>query len=294
MADSSPRRAVESDQKPVGKNSSIARLKRSALFSGAERYLEGQHAVVTGASRGIGAAIASALAQRGARLTLMSRSVARLEHRAASLRAEFSATVMVAECDVTDDMSLRAAFTASVAAYGPVHVLINNAGAAESAPFAKMSRDTWDRMIAVNLTSTYACTALVLPAMLQAKRGRIVNVASTAGLRGYKTMTAYCAAKHGVVGLTRALALETARHGITVNAVCPGYTDTDMTDASVENLASVFKTSPDEARAMLVRTIPRGSLITPVEVATAVAWLCAPDSAAVTGIALPIAGGEIL
>jgi NAD(P)-dependent dehydrogenase (short-subunit alcohol dehydrogenase family) len=294
MDDSSPQPAVEGGHKPIEKNSSVGRLKRSASFSSAYRYLEGQHAVVTGASRGIGAAIASALAQRGARLTLMSRSVDRLERRAASLRTEFSATVMVAECDVTDDMSLRAAFRASVAAYGPAQVLINNAGAAESAPFAKMSRETWDRMIAVNLTSTYACTAQVLPAMLQAKSGRIVNVASTAGLRGYKTMTAYCAAKHGVVGLTRALALETAKHGITVNAVCPGYTDTDLTDASVANLASVFKTSPDEARAMLVRTIPRGSLITPAEVATAVAWLCAPDSAAVTGIALPIAGGEIL
>ena len=287
MSDSSPRLGVDGGQKPVGK-------KRNASFSGAERYLEGKHAVVTGASRGIGAAIASALAQRGARLTLMSRSVARLEHRAASLRAEFSATVMVAECDVTDDMSLRAAFTASVAAYGPPQVLINNAGAAESAPFAKMTRDTWDRMIAVNLTGTFACTALVLPAMVQAKSGRIVNVASTAGLRGYKTMTAYCASKHGVIGLTRALALETAKHGITVNAVCPGYTDTDMTDAAVANLASVFKTSSDEALAMLVRTIPRGSLTSPAEVANAVAWLCAPDSAAVTGIALPIAGGEIL
>lgn len=286
MADSSPPPAIKA-RPPIGK-------KRSASFSGSERYLEGKHAVVTGASRGIGAAIASALAQRGARLTLMSRSVARLEHRAASLRTDFGATVMVTECDVTDEMSLRAAFTASVVAYGPPQVLVNNAGAAESAPFTKMTRDTWDRMIAVNLTSTYACTAQVLPAMLQAKSGRIVNVASTAGLRGYKTMTAYCAAKHGVVGLTRALALETAKHGITVNAVCPGYTDTDLTDASVANLASVFKTTLDEARAMLVRTIPRGSLITPDEVASAVAWLCAPGSAAVTGIALPIAGGEIL
>jgi NAD(P)-dependent dehydrogenase (short-subunit alcohol dehydrogenase family) len=130
--------------------------------------------------------------------------------------------------------------------------------------------------------------------MLAAKAGRIVNVASTAGLRGYKTMTAYCAAKHGVVGLTRALALETAKHGVTVNAVCPGYTDTDLTDESVLNLAQVFKVIEDDARAMLVRTIPRGSLITPEEVANAVAWLCAPEASAVTGIALPIAGGEVM
>ena len=130
--------------------------------------------------------------------------------------------------------------------------------------------------------------------MLAAKSGRIVNIASTAGLRGYKTMTAYCAAKHGVVGLTRALALETAKHGVTVNAVCPGYTDTDLTDESVSNLAMVFSTSREAARAMLVRTIPRGSMITPEEVANAVCWLCSPDASAVTGIALPIAGGEVM
>jgi NAD(P)-dependent dehydrogenase (short-subunit alcohol dehydrogenase family) len=157
-----------------------------------------------------------------------------------------------------------------------------------------MTRDIWDRMISVNLTSTYACCAEVIPAMLTAKKGRIINIASTAGLRGYKTMTAYCAAKHGVVGLTRALALETAKHGITVNAVCPGYTDTDLTDGSVAHLAAVFKVTEDDARAMLVRTIPRGSLITPAEVASAVSWLCAPHASAVTGIALPIAGGEVV
>ena len=175
-----------------------------------------------------------------------------------------------------------------------VQVLVNNAGAAEGAPFAKMTREIWDRMIAVNLTSTFACSAEVIPAMLAAKSGRIINIASTAGLRGYKTMTAYCAAKHGVVGFTRALALEMAKHGITVNAVCPGYTDTDLTDGSVSQLAAVFKVSEEDARAMLVRTIPRGSLITPVEVASAVAWLCAPETSAVTGIALPIAGGEVV
>ncbi|MDP9176271.1 MAG: SDR family oxidoreductase [Gemmatimonadota bacterium] len=257
-------------------------------------YLEGQHAVVTGASRGIGAAIAAALARRGAHLTLMSRSVAKMERKAEIIRTDCGGTVTVAECDVTDDMSVRAAFKGAVAANGPIRLLINNAGAADGAPFAKMTRDIWDRMIAVNLTSIYACSAEVIPGMLAAKQGRIVNIASTAGLRGYKTMTAYCAAKHGVVGLTRALALETAKHGITVNAVCPGYTDTQLTDGSVEKLAAVFKTNLEEARTMLVRTIPRGSLIKPEEVASAVSWLCSPEASAVTGIALPIAGGEIV
>jgi NAD(P)-dependent dehydrogenase (short-subunit alcohol dehydrogenase family) len=258
------------------------------------RYLEGQHAVVTGGSRGIGAAVARALAERGAKVTVMSRSLDELRQQADSLRSEINATITAIVCDVTDQTSIRNAFAQAAEQNGAIEVLVNNAGAAEGVPFAKMTRDIWDRMIAVNLTSTYMCSAEVVPAMLAAKRGRIINIASTAGLRGYKTMTAYCAAKHGVVGLTRALALETAKHGITVNAVCPGYTDTDLTDGSVSHLAAVFKVTEDDARAMLVRTIPRGSLITPAEVASAVSWLCAPEASAVTGIALPIAGGEIV
>jgi NAD(P)-dependent dehydrogenase (short-subunit alcohol dehydrogenase family) len=259
-----------------------------------DRYLEGRHAVVTGGSRGIGAAVARALAARGATLTLMSRSMDELKKQAEMLRSESNASVRAFVCDVSDNASIRNAFAQATEVNGAVNVLVNNAGAAEGAPIAKMTREIWDRMIAVNLTSTYACAMEVIPAMLSARSGRIVNIASTAGLRGYKTMTAYCAAKHGVVGFTRALALETAKHGVTVNAVCPGYTDTDLTDSSVENLAGVFKVSEEEARAMLVRTIPRGSLITPAEVADAVAWLCAPEASAVTGIALPIAGGEVM
>jgi NAD(P)-dependent dehydrogenase (short-subunit alcohol dehydrogenase family) len=172
-------------------------------------------------------------------------------------------------------------------------VLVNNAGTAESAMAEDTTRAVWDRMLSVNLTGTYLCSMQVLPAMLDAGKGRIVNVASTAGLRGYKTMSAYCAAKHGVIGYTRALAQETAKRGITVNAVCPGYTDTELTDGAVANLVEAFGKSPDEARAMLVRIIPRGVMTSPAEVAEAVAWLCAPASAAVTGIALPIAGGEV-
>lgn len=259
-----------------------------------DRYLEGQHAVVTGGSRGIGAAVARALVERGAKVTVMSRSLDELRKRADSLRSDLGATVTALACDVTDSASIRNAFAQAAEANGVVQVLVNNAGAAEGAPFAKMTHEIWDKMIAVNLTSCFACSAEVIPAMLAAKSGRIINIASTAGLRGYKTMTAYCAAKHGVVGFTRALALEMAKHGITVNAVCPGYTDTDLTDGSVSQLAAVFKVTEEDARAMLVRTIPRGSLITPVEVASAVAWLCAPEASAVTGIALPIAGGEVV
>ncbi|HVF39550.1 MAG TPA: SDR family NAD(P)-dependent oxidoreductase [Gemmatimonadaceae bacterium] len=263
-------------------------------MTGTERYLEGKHAVITGGSRGIGGAIAHALARRGASLTIMSRAAVRLERQAATIRGELGTRVNAIECDVTDATAIKESFARAVSETGPIEILVNNAGAAEGAPFSQTTRELWDRMISVNLTSTYACAAEVLPAMLSAKSGRIVNVSSTAGLRGYKTMTAYCAAKHGVIGLTRALALETAKHGITVNAVCPGYTDTELTDNSVEKLASVFGKSLEEARAMLVATVPRGSLITPEEVAGAVEWLCGPASLAVTGIALPVAGGEIL
>lgn len=263
------------------------------MTSTVERYLEGKHAVVTGASRGIGAAIAAALARRGANLTLMARSAENLAEEAAALHRTFGGRAGAVTCDVTSDASVEAAFAHAVRDLGEVHVLVNNAGAAASAPFGETTRAIWDEMLAVNLTGTWACTAQVLPGMLAARHGRIVNVASTAGLRGYKMTSAYCAAKHGVVGLTRALAVETAKRGITVNAVCPGYTDTSLTDRTVRHLVGALGTSPDEARAMLVRTIPRGTLTAPEEVAAAVAWLCAPEAAAVTGVALPVAGGEV-
>ena len=258
-----------------------------------ERYLEGTHAVVTGGSRGIGAAIATSLGRRGASLTLMARSSTDLADRAAAVERATDARVHFVACDVTNDEEVAAAFARACGDLGPVHVLVNNAGAGLSARFTAMTRETWDHMLAVNLTAAFACTAHVLPAMLEAKSGRIVNIASTAGLRGYKTMTAYCAAKHGLVGLTRALALETAKYGVTVNAVCPGYTDTAMADQAIANVATAYETTREEARTILVRTIPRGSMTTPEEVASAVAWLSSPDAAAVTGIALPIAGGEV-
>jgi 3-hydroxybutyrate dehydrogenase len=257
-----------------------------------EQSLQGAHAIVTGGSRGIGAAIATALAHRGARLTLMARSADSLAKQASTL-AVLGVTAQMIECDVTEEDSIDRAFSLAEETFGPARILVNNAGAAVSATFAQTSRDLWDQMLAVNLTGTYLCSSRALPAMLAAGNGRIVNISSTAGLRGYKTMTAYCAAKHGVIGLTRALALETAKHGVTVNAVCPGYTDTDLTETAVANVVAALGKTPEEARAMLVRIIPRGVMTSPAEVASAVAWLCAPESGAITGIALPVAGGEI-
>ncbi|HZJ00268.1 MAG TPA: SDR family NAD(P)-dependent oxidoreductase [Gemmatimonadaceae bacterium] len=258
-----------------------------------ERFLEGKHAIVTGGSRGIGAAIASEFVSRGAKVTIMGRDRETLERKAEEMRGEEGVTVAVEECDVSDANSVTTAFASAIANLGPACVLVNNAGTAKSRTFTQLSREVWDETISVNLTGTYLCTSEVLPGMIEAKDGRIINIASTAGLRGYRTMSAYCASKHGIIGLTRALALETAKQGITVNAVCPSYTDTYLTSLAVDNIVKNLNKTADEAMGMLTRTIPAGRLITPEEVASAVSWLCSPSASGVTGIALPIAGGEV-
>ena len=258
-----------------------------------ERYLEGKHAIVTGGSRGIGAAIAAELVSRGAKVTIMGRQREALEEKAAEMRGEQGVTVAVEQCDVSDQTSVTSAFANAIANLGPAYILVNNAGIATSRMFTQLTADIWNEVLSTNLTGTYLCTAEVLPSMIDARAGRIVNIASTAGLRGYKTMSAYCASKHGVIGLTKALALETAKQGITVNAVCPSYTDTYLTSLAVSNLVTALNKTEDEARGMLIRGIPAGRLITPEEVAAAVSWLCSPSASGVTGVALPVAGGEV-
>ena len=248
---------------------------------------------MTGGGRGIGAACADALARRGATVTVMGRTMATLERSAADLRQRHGVAALAIECDVSDEKAVARAFANAAEQQGDAYVLVNNAGGGESAAFMDTDRELWDWTLAVNLTGTYMCTARVLPAMLAAGAGRIVNIASTAALRGYRTMSAYCAAKHGVLGLTRALALETVRKGVTVNAVCPGYTDTDLAQAAVLNISNAKGVTKDEALKILLKSMPQGRLTTAAEVAAAVAWLCAPDSSAVTGIALPVAGGEV-
>ena len=256
-----------------------------------ERWLQGQHAIVTGASRGIGAGIATVLASRGATLTLLSRRPN--ADQTDELRNAHDVPVGAIACDVSDDGSVRNAFARAAGERGPAQVLVNNAGIAKSARFLETTREMWHETLATNLTGVYLCAQQALPAMVAARYGRIVNVASTSGLRGYKTMAAYCAAKHGVVGLTRVLALETAAHGVTVNAVCPGYVETDIFEHAVENLMKARGISRDEARQMMLRPIPTGRFTTVAEVASAVEWLCSPGAANVTGIAMPLTGGEV-
>src|SRR5262249_22076728 len=198
-----------------------------------QRSLAGRHAVITGGGRGIGGAAAVELARLGACLTLMGRDEKSLDERANALRSELGADVATARCDVSDEGAVADAFARARAAHGDAYVLVNNAGVGEGTLFVETNRALWDHVIGVNLTGAFLCTAQVLPAMLAAKGGRVINVASTAGLKGYARMTAYCASKHGLIGLTRALAQETAKSGVTVNAVCPGYTDTAMAQLAV-------------------------------------------------------------
>jgi NAD(P)-dependent dehydrogenase (short-subunit alcohol dehydrogenase family) len=257
------------------------------------RYLEGKLAVVTGGGRGIGAAIADELARLGANVALLGRSLDELEAKARRIRESNPVQAIAIRCDVADEASVREAFSAVRRQVGDPVVLVNNAGQSVGIPFAETTRELWDRMLAVNLTGTFLCTREVVPAMVEARSGRIINVASTAGLKGYSHTAAYCAAKHGVVGLTRALAMETAKQGITVNAVCPGYTDTDMARSAIDNLVRAGWSEEDAMKA-ITRVMPIGRLIRPEEVASAVGWLCAPEAAAVTGQCIGVAGGEVM
>ena len=253
-----------------------------------------QRVLVTGATRGIGAAIAQALAAAGWHVTLAGRSRAALEEVRVTLPITEGLAHDCVELDVTDAASVARAFAEVHAKGGALQALVNNAGAVETGPLARLPHETWDRMLAVNLTGVFLCTQAALGPMLAARAGRIVSIASTAGQKGYAYCAAYAAAKHGVLGMTRSLALELAPQGISVNAVCPGYTDTAIVRDGVARIVAATGRDESDALATFSQASPLRRLVRPDEVAATVRWLCADAPAAFTGQAMSVSGGEVM
>ena len=251
----------------------------------AEFPLHGRHALITGGGTGIGAAAAQSLNAAGATLSLLGRRVEPLKALADSVSGA------AIQCDVTDPERVRAAFDEARAANGPIELLVVNAGVAESAPFHKMTRDSWDRIIATNLTAAFDCARAAIGDLLKSDSGRLVFVASVAGLRGVPYAAHYAASKHGLLGLMRSLAAEYAKTNLTVNAVCPGYVDTPMTDLSVARVSEITGRSEGDARSIITDMNASGRLVDPDAVGNIIAMLCLPLSRDINGAAITIDGG---
>ena len=248
-------------------------------------WLEGRHALVTGGGTGIGAAAATHLHAAGAKITVTGRRLEPLQ----DIAARVGATAV--QCDVTDRARIAAAFDEGRTANGPVEILVVNAGIAESAPFHKMTRHSWDRIIATNLTAAFDCVQAALPDLLASENGRLVFVASVASLRGVPYAAHYAASKHGLLGLARSLAAEYAKTNLTVNAVCPGYVDTPMTDQSIARVSEITGRSEEQSRSAITNMNASGRLVDPDGIATIILTLCLPQSRDVTGAAITIDGG---
>ncbi|MBE0692610.1 MAG: SDR family NAD(P)-dependent oxidoreductase [Aquamicrobium sp.] len=249
--------------------------------------LSGRHALVTGGGTGVGRAVALALAAEGTEVTVCGRRIEPLMKTAAQ-----SPRIHVVAADVTDEASVAALYKQAQGARGAFDIVVANAGWAESAPASRTTLDLWQRTLAVNLTGAFLSVRPAMDTMRKARGGRIVFIASTAGLKGYAYVAPYVAAKHGVVGLMRALAAEFAQTGVTVNAVCPGFVETDMLEESVARIVATTGRSEAEARAALAATNPQGRFIQPEEVAAAVVWLCGAAAGSITGQTISISGGE--
>lgn len=250
---------------------------------------DGSVAVVTGGGRGIGAAVARALAAEGAAIIVAARHPDAIEKVAAEIRAA-GGKAWAVPCDVTDAAGVHVLAQAAARRAGIVDILVNNAGVAHSAPLAKTTLEDWNRVLAVNATGTFLCTQAFLPAMVLRKQGSIVNVASVAGLAGARYIAAYAAAKHAVIGLTRSVAAELEGTGVTCNAVCPGFVDTEMTQESVARVVAKTGKPADQALAAMLASASQSRLITPDEVAQAVLALCDPKGERANGTAVTIAG----
>jgi 3-hydroxybutyrate dehydrogenase len=256
-------------------------------------FLLGRRALVTGAGRGIGRSVALALAAAGADVALSARSRAEIEQVAEELRG-LGRRALALSCDVTDAEQVARMAEATVAEWGGIDILVNNAGAAASHKFVGHPDELWQRMLAVNLTSVYYVTKALVPPMIARRWGRIITVASVAAKVGARYIAAYTAAKHGALGLTRALAAELVSYDITVNAICPGYVDTPMTDGSVANIVQRTGMSAEQARETLAQTSPQRRLIEPGEVAALTVYLAQESARGITGQAINIDGGSVM
>lgn len=255
--------------------------------------LDGRTAVITGGGRGIGAAIARALAGAGAAVLVAARNDAEVEGVAGSI-VDAGGRAFATRCDVTDPNDISALARTAADRLGAVDILVNNAGASSSAPLHRLSLEEWNRLFAVNATGAFLCTQAFVPGMVERGWGRVINIASVVGLAGARYISAYAAAKHALLGFTRSIAAELAATGVTINAICPGYVDTPMTDASIARIVEKTGRPADEARAAILATSPQNRLIEPDEVAHMALSLCNEQARGINGQAIVIDGGGLL